>query len=923
MKKRMIFALVMLMSFTGAVFAQTPASLPYQENFSDPADNANWTLRNGGCANRWFIHALDGATKLYISNDDGATAGYDGWSTSVVVAERLFQTGVSDSTVIKFTCKVGGVGVLDFLKVFWVPEDTVYAATTFSSEATRPYYSQINYSTNCIASNAESPAHSFINCISNFTEFEATVPNVPNSRMKLVFVWVNDSGRDYLPSAIIEDVDVTESCDLHNVRISEITSTTAKLSWEGNHGDNTISRVVLKVNEGPGKVIHDATNRTDTVLTGLTPATTYCIDLGGDCYTNESGWKRLYFTTQQTPESVPYTCNFGTPGDNGWLLKNGSCENRWTIGTPASESDGKLYISSDNGATAGYDVEEPSVVVAEKLIQTGTSDSITIKYKFKVGGESRYDYLKVYWAPADTNYEASFDTPYYAEEDYYNDYLINNQRSSYDGYPDMVSESIILPNVPNSLRKLIFVWRNDHSNGTQPGAVIDDVAVFETCKVPTDLTATNITQTSAEISWNGTATGYYIMVNGGYPVYCNTPSKTLDNLEPGKEYFVQVYSHCAENNDSYRTGFYFSTKQAPQEIPYTCDFNASDNNGWLLKNGNLSNRWYVDTPADSANGELFVSGNNGNSCFYKNRNTIVVAEKLFQTGSSDSLKISFDLHVNGEEQYDFLKVLWVSADSNFEATTYEDYSSIPDFAKNNSLDNVIMSDGGYACLEFINERMEVTIENEPNTLKKLVFVWVNDNAVDNDGTPEEDNRAAIIDNLSIEGIDLPCVAPANIVANNVTATTADVCWEGTTSSYEVRLNGGTAEVVNTPSKSFTGLTAGTAYTFEVRAICSEYLQSTWRSLEFNTSSSLTDIENGVSAVVYPNPAKDKATLSLKGLTSAAKIIVSDIRGRAILSDELPAGTEAYELMLNGFESGVYNIAITCGQSVTTQKLIVE
>ena len=923
MKKRMIFALVMLMSFTGAVFAQTPASLPYQENFSDPADNANWTLRNGGCANRWFIHALDGATMLYISNDDGATAGYDNRSSSVVVAERLFQTGVSDSTVIKFTCKVSGQNVFDFLKVFWVPEDTVYNPCTFSNN-NDPYYAKHYYATNCIASNqSDNPASHCISGLGVFREFEATVPNVPNSRMKLVFVWVNNDSYGTSPGAIIKNIDITESCDLHNVRISEITSTSAKLSWEGNHGDNTISRVVLKVNEGPGKVIHDATNRTDTVLTGLTPATTYCIDLGGDCYTNESGWKRLYFTTQQTPESVPYTCNFGAPGDNGWLLKNGSCENRWTIGTPASESDGKLYISNDNGATAGYDVEEPSVVVAEKLIQTGTSDYITIKYRFKVGGEDRYDYLKVYWAPADTNYEASSDTPYYAEEDYYNDYLINNQEDSYNGYPDMVSESIILPNVPNSLRKLIFVWRNDHSNGTQPGAVIDDVAVFETCKVPTDLTATNITQTSAEISWNGTATGYYIIVNGGYPVYCNTPSKTLDNLEPGKEYLVQVYSHCAENNDSYKTGFYFSTKQAPQEIPYTCDFNASDDNGWLLKNGNLSNRWYVDTPADSANGKLFVSGDNGNSCFYKNRNTVVVAEKLFQTGSSDSLKISFDLHVNGKFRYDFLKVLWVSADSNFEATTYENYSSIPAFAKYNNLDNVIMSDGVHSCLEYKNERMEVTIENEPNTLKKLVFIWVNDSALDQYDTPEEDNRAAIIDNLSIERVDLPCVAPANIVANNVTATTADVCWEGTASSYEVRLNGGTAEVVNTTSKSFTGLTAGTAYTFEVRAVCSEYLQSTWRSLEFNTSSSLTDIENGVSAVVYPNPAKDKATLSLKGLTSAAKIIVSDIRGRVILSDELPAGTEAYELMLNGFESGVYNIAITCGQSVTTQKLIVE
>ena len=30
----------------------------------------------------------------------------------------------------------------------------------------------------------------------------------------------------------------------------------------------------------------------------------------------------------QTPETLPYSCDFESPGDNGWTLKNGTCTNQ-------------------------------------------------------------------------------------------------------------------------------------------------------------------------------------------------------------------------------------------------------------------------------------------------------------------------------------------------------------------------------------------------------------------------------------------------------------------------------------------------------------------------------------------------------------------------------------------------------------------
>ena len=729
----------------------------------------------------------------------------------------------------------------------------------------------------------------------------------------------------------------------------------------------------------------------------------------------------------QTPATLPYSCDFEAAGDNGWTLKNGTCTNKWHVGSftsPAGHS-GSLFISSDGGTTAGYDVNAYSVVVAEKLFQTGTSDSLTISFDLTIGGESLHDYLKVYWVNADTVYDASTSFTYYADNSYSTNVIMSNATNASHRFVNKLigtqTMSVTIANEPNTLKKLVFVWKNDNSGGAQPGAIIDNIYISD-CIIPTDFIASNITQTSADVSWNGTASSYQIRLNGGTPETVSTTSKTFTGLTAGTAYTVEVRSLCGSNNSAW-VSIEFYTKQIPTTLPYTCDFEASGDNGWLLKNGLCTNEWHVGSFTSPAghSGSLFISSDGGTTAGYNvNAESVVVAEKLFQTGTSDSLTISFDLTIGGESAFDYLKVYWVNADTVYTAAMG---GATPYYGSRDYTSNVIMNNTTNASYCFVNllagtQTMSVTIANEPNTLKKLVFVWRNDSSGGN-------GNGAIIDNVSITeagNTPEPCDAPTALTANNITQTSAEVSWNGTATGYEVRLNGGMPETVSTTSKTLTGLTAGTAYTVEVRAVCASS-QSAWVSTSFTTqnesgitaptvntlaateitheaatlngtitagseeittqgfmykattatdwttvavtgtnlsatvnnltaetayeykafattasstvegevinfttlaASGLADAESGaIKAMIYPNPAKDKATLSLTGLTANAKIIVSDLQGRIIQTENLQAGTETYELNTSNYASGVYYIRILCGNNVNTQKLIVE
>ncbi len=92
------------------------------------------------------------------------------------------------------------------------------------------------------------------------------------------------------------------------------------------------------------------------------------------------------------------------------------------------------------------------------------------------------------------------------------------------------------------------------------------------------------------------------------------------------------------------------------------------------------------------------------------------------------------------------------------------------------------------------------------------------------------------------------------------------------------------------------------------------------TLTFTTLAGLNDATaNAISATIYPNPAHDKAIISVS--VAGAKMVVSDMQGRILLSDDMNEST--YELNTSNYAAGVYYIRIISGNNVNTQKLIVK
>lgn len=146
---------------------------------------------------------------------------------------------------------------------------------------------------------------------------------------------------------------------------------------------------------------------------------------------------------------------------------------------------------------------------------------------------------------------------------------------------------------------------------------------------------------------------------------------------------------------------------------------------------------------------------------------------------------------------------------------------------------------------------------------------------------------AIIANLKVSGY---CPLVTDLAVDSVTVSSVELSWNGSASSYEVRVNGGDAEPVAGTSKTLTDLNEGAEYTVEVRAVCGDNC-SEWVSIEFTTLQSGLVEESGgtISAIICPNPAKDKAILKMSSLTEVVSLIVSDIQGKIVISNNMTRG----------------------------------
>jgi hypothetical protein len=134
-----------------------------------------------------------------------------------------------------------------------------------------------------------------------------------------------------------------------NVTISELTATTAVLSWDN---DGSLDWMVEYKAENDTAWETLTTSDTTITLEDLNPLTTYVVQVSSECGTGYSDPLVITFSTPMQVASLPYSTDFNETSDRNWTLNNGSCTNYWMMGS-LNDSVSALFVTP-NGTSASY-----------------------------------------------------------------------------------------------------------------------------------------------------------------------------------------------------------------------------------------------------------------------------------------------------------------------------------------------------------------------------------------------------------------------------------------------------------------------------------------------------------------------------------------------------------------------------------------
>ena len=576
-----------------------------------------------------------------------------------------------------------------------------------------------------------------------------------------------------------------------DLTLASVSTDEATITWNGTASSYNVEYGETGFTPGTGTT--DVASTESITLTNLNPSTSYTIYVNSDCSDNNDSLSTTVsftFTTTQIPAPLPYTADFTV--SNEWILNSGTCANYWTTGAVSAVP--SLFVTN-TGTTPGYNTSSSSIVSAEKLLTVGDNASVNISFDVQVGGESSWDYLKVFFAPAETSYPATTSVPDYANYDY-TTYAVNFEnylsQTGYSSYPYKLNltngtlhVTVEMPN-PNenatstSTAKLVFVWRNDGSSGTMPGAVISNVSVsVNTCPMPSNLAADNITSNSADLTWTAGDSetdweveyGTHGFEHGAGTVdpVSGTPSITLSNLTSGTTYDAYVRAICGAGDSSAWVGpvilvpgAYVMPTSGTHSIT-SCDITIYDDGG---PTGDYSNNCdaYLTINPENATSLISVQGT-----------------------------------LSTESCCDYLKI-YDGADAT--GTLFGEYKGT-----------------------------NITIPELTSTTGPITLQFHSDFSSVYSGFA-----------LTVSCASNTCPAPTNLTVSNIGMNSADVSWTagGTESAWILEYKEASASTwteipVTTTSYQFTTLNTLTAYAVRVKADCGAGDESMYVSTTFNTN----------------------------------------------------------------------------------------
>ena len=632
----------------------------------------------------------------------------------------------------------------------------------------------------------------------------------------------------YIDNIIVETI---PSCHKPiDVTASGITSTSVNLSWtdvsDAFSWEIEYGAPGFTPGDTAGTIVQATSN--PYLLNNLAPATTYDIYVRSDCGNDMSqNANVITITTGCVPvDALPFVENFDTYGTGTTVYP--TCWKK--INTYSSD---RPYVNSTHYAGVG----------SLYFYATSTTYNVAVMPEFDIT-------IPINTLQATFMYRATNST----------DRMIVGVMTDPDDFSTFVAVDTVFPGSPVSTWIEREVNFNNYTGSGQyiafyngnPSATcysyIDNLVVnlIPTCPKPQSVNILNTSINSIELEWTevGSATSWEIAYGApGFDpdgsdatiVTANSNPFTVTNLNTATTYDFYVRSACSSSELSYwSNSVQTSTTMIPTDLPYTANF-SDDNDVWVLNNGSCVNYWTRGTVNNTS--ALFVTDNGTTPNYTLNSISVVSAQKLFTVGTADTITITYDVQVNGESSFDYMKMFLSPSTEQYPASTstpatgtyglntYSNYAY--DFYTNgygmNASYHYIMNQAT-STVHIVAKMPNPNASPTSTSTALLVFAWKNDVSLGNQ-PPATIFNLSVTANGSGPAITDPTVATTAATAigqttatlngtinnpDNVTITAKGFEWKATA--------GGTYQPVtvtgNNLTYNLTGLTANTGYTYK-------------------------------------------------------------------------------------------------------------
>ncbi|MDD7575601.1 MAG: T9SS type A sorting domain-containing protein [Bacteroidales bacterium] len=500
---------------------------------------------------------------------------------------------------------------------------------------------------------------------------------------------------------------------------------------------------------------------------------------------------------------------------------------------------------------------------------------------------------------------------------------------------------IELPQVSGEKRLLFLAFGYFSDAEAIAPAAIDNISITAStsaCPVPQNVNVTDITDNSAEITWSGTATSYEVRLNGAAAETVTTTSKSFTNLTANTTYTAEVRAMCENNNSAWVSTTFTTLAEQGGVVPSTVatlaatsvTHNSAVLNGTITAGSETITAqgfMYKATAAAtwtsvSATGTTLAATVNGLSAETEYQfkafattasGTVEGAAMSFTTTAAPVTQPAVTTLPAAGVTHEVATLNGtVTAGSEvisaqgfmYKATTAADWTTVAATGETMSATiNGLTAETAYEYKAFATTASG-TVEGAVVNFTTLAAPATQPTVVTLE-TAEVTHEAATLN--------------GTIAAGSEAITAQGFMYKATTAADWTTVAAEGTAITATIS----GLTPETEYEYKAFATtASGTVEGNVVLFTTLANSGLNSAEGAVATMtVYPNPASERATISVSGVESGAKIVVSDMQGRIILSDDMTS--ETYELSVANMTSGVYYIRVIGTTSTHTQKLIVE